>query len=86
MKKKLLFTMMTAGLMAGAIAQDEAKKEAGAAIGGDKAAAAAEEAVKAKDLGKLLKDQLIKVEGEKVEPAKLEEGMEYYLVYHSASW
>ena len=84
--KKTLFTMMlAAGMVANAGAQDE-KKEAGAAIGGDAAAAAAEDAVKSKDLATLLKDQLIVADGEKTKATKLEEGMEYYLVYHSASW
>ena len=76
MMKKILFTMMAAGVMAsGAVAQDS-----GAKTTEEKGAEGA------KDIAKLLKDQLIEVDGEKVKPAKLDEGMEYYLVYHSASW
>ena len=41
---------------------------------------------KPKDVAKLLKDQLVAVDGDTVKAAKLEEGMDYYLVYHSASW
>ena len=84
MMKRTLFAMMTAaGLVAAANAQDEGK-EAGAEIGGD--AKAAEKSESGGDIGKLLKDQLIKIEGEKATAAKFDEGMEYYLVYHSASW
>jgi len=82
--KKTLFTLFTAGLIAGAHAQDEVKT--GDEKGADIAAVAAEEAAKPKDVVALLKDQLIVADGEKVKDAALEEGMEYYLVYHSASW
>ena len=80
--KKTLFVMMTIGLVAGASAQD-AVKEADAK--GSKETGK-EEKAESTGIAKLLKDQLIKIEGEEVKPAKLKEGMEYYLVYHSASW
>ena len=80
--KKRLFAMLTIGLLATAGAQEgEVKKEAGSAIAGEPAAAGGEQ-----DMVKLLKDQLIVVDGEKVEAAELEAGKEFYLVYHSASW
>ena len=85
MKKTLITMALAAGMAVSAGAQDE-KKDTGAAIGGDEAGAAAEKAVKSKDLATLLKDQLIVADGEKTKAAKFDEGMEYYLVYHSASW
>ena len=82
MMRKTLFTMMcAAGMVAGAFAQNDSRE---AAV--DAAAAAAENALKSKDLAKLLKGQLIVADGEKTKAAEFEEGMEFYLVYHSASW
>jgi hypothetical protein len=81
MKKNLFVTMMmSVGLLAIADAQ-----EAGAKLELKPAAEAGGEA-EPKDLAKLLKDQLIAVDGDKVAEAKFEDGMDYYLVYHSASW
>ena len=72
--------MVSSGLVAGAIGQD-------AGAGGDGAAATASigEAMP-QDVAKLLDEQLIVADGEKVKAAKLEKGMEFYVVYHSASW
>ena len=82
MMKKYLFVMMSFGLMAGgAMAQ-----EAGAKIGGDAVDEAAVDEAMPKDVAKLLEEQLIVADGDEVKPAKLDKGMEYYLVYHSASW
>lgn len=81
MMKKCLFVMMSIGVMAGsAMAQ-----EAGAKIEAEPAGADAD-AVISKDVAKLLDEQLIVADGEGVKAAKLEKGMDYYLVYHSASW
>jgi hypothetical protein len=86
MMKKCLFVMMSAGLMAsGALAQD-AVPEAGAKIGGDSAAVAGIDEAMPKDVAKLLEAQLVVADGDEVKAAKLDKGMEYYLVYHSASW
>ncbi len=82
MMKKCLFVMMSIGVIAGgAMAQ-----EAGAKIEGAAADAAGADAVISKDVAKLLDEQLIVADGEGVKAAKLEKGMEYYLIYHSASW
>ena len=81
MKKTIFALMLSTGLALAVEAQ-----ESGAEIGGDAAAVAAENAVKSKDLVTLLKDQLIVADGEETKAAKLEEGMDFYLVYHSASW
>ena len=81
MMKKWLFVMISIGVMAGgAMAQ-----EAGAQIEREPAGADAD-AVISKDVATLLDEQLIVADGEGVKAAKLEKGMDYYLVYHSASW
>ncbi|MGI9241602.1 MAG: hypothetical protein ACR2RV_12440 [Verrucomicrobiales bacterium] len=79
MKTSLIVMMVSSGLVAGAIGQDTgAKVDGAAAVGIDEAMP--------KDVTKLLDEQLIVADGEKVKATKLEKGMEYYLVYHSASW
>lgn len=79
--KKILFTMAAAGLIGSVQAQDakEEKPEAGA-IGAVVGEARPQNVVKA------LNDLLIVADGEEVKGAQLETGMDYYLVYHSASW
>ena len=84
MMKKILVTLAFAGLAGAAQAQDEGKKDKPA--GGVGAVPVARAEQKAVDVVKTLKDQLITVDGDEVEDAELEEGMDYYLVYHSSSW
>jgi hypothetical protein len=72
MMKIVLFTLAAVGLIGGAYGQDAKQGEAG---GSD-----------AVDVVKTLKDLLIVADGEEVKAAELEEGKDFYLIYHSASW
>ena len=69
---------MAAGLLVAANAQEAAEKDAKVEV--------VEEAKKPSELGALMKDQLIEIKDDKEQPAEFVEGMEYYVVYHSASW
>jgi len=84
--KKILFTMAVASLIGGVQAQEANEENPAAERGAIAAAEGAPAGAKAVDVVKALAGQLIVADGEKLKAAGLEEGMEYYLVYHSASW
>ena len=81
MMKIVLLTLAAAGLIGGAHGQDVKKGEAGALAAQTEAGERG-----AVDVVKTLKDLLIVADGEGVKTATLEEGRDFYLVYHSASW
>jgi hypothetical protein len=81
MMKIVLFTLAAVGLIGGVYGQDAKQGEAGALAA--RSEAGGSDAV---DVVKTLTDLLIVADGEEVKEAELEEGKDFYLVYHSASW